>query len=43
MIHNSKDLDELHKVWEQIKQYNLWQDETIMSWYDFKYNLIGNI
>lgn len=43
MIDNARTLDQLHDVWGVIKRHNLHDDQWLMSWYDFKYNLIGNI
>lgn len=43
MIDNARTLDELHSVWGVIKSENLHDDEWVMSWYDFKYNLIETI
>ena len=43
MIDNAKTLAELHSVWSIIKTHHMHNDEVVMAWYDFKYNLIGNI
>ena len=42
-IDQAKSLTELHKVWEVIKSNKLNEDSFLMAWYDFKYNLIGEI
>lgn len=38
MIDDSKSLTELHSVWSRIKLLKLYEDELLMSWYDFKYH-----
>ena len=43
LIDNAKTLEELHGVWSIIKTHRMHNDEVVMAWYDFKYNLIGKI
>lgn len=42
-IDNATTLSELHKVWGRIKMHKLYENETLMAWYDLKYNVIGKI
>jgi hypothetical protein len=43
LIDNSREMQDLLYAWSIIKFHHLFEDEILMAWYDFKYNLIGNI